>query len=81
MTKGGRMQLKGKGKTEKNICGNCRYHNAYDYPDKIFCFAKFQNLENPVVSIFDCCDEWQEKTQECFCLEEARKKNLKKKRD
>ena len=56
---------------EKRMCGNCRYHNAYEYPDRIFCFSKFSNREEPVVSIFDSCDEWESKLQECYCLEEA----------
>jgi len=65
------------GRMEK-ICGNCRYHNAYEYPDRVFCFAKFGERENPVVSIFYCCDEWENQLQDCFCLEDAMKKKGKK---
>jgi hypothetical protein len=64
------------GKTRK-ICGNCRYHNTYDYPDTMFCFAKFGNKENPVVSITFSCDEWENKLQECCCLEDYLKKQKK----
>jgi len=63
--------------SEKKICGNCRYHNTYDYPDKIFCFVKFQKMVNPVVSILDSCDEWEYKPQECYCLEDSSKKSEK----
>jgi len=60
------------------VCGNCRYHNAYEYPDQVFCFAKFANRENPVLSIFGSCDEWENKLQECFCFDDALKKQGKK---
>jgi hypothetical protein len=60
------------------VCGNCRYHNAYDYPDTVFCFAKFSNKEKAVVSILSSCDEWENKLQECCCLEDHLKKQGKK---
>jgi hypothetical protein len=60
------------------FCGNCRYHNSYNYPDQSFCFVKFQKLENPVVSTLDCCDQWTFKPQECFCLDDMLKKHEKK---
>jgi len=56
------------------VCGNCRYHNTYEYPDRVFCFARFSGRENPVFSVFDSCDEWENKLQECFCLEDALKR-------
>lgn len=62
----------------QKICGNCRYHNTYEYPDIVFCFAKFSHRESPVVSIFDSCDQWENKVQECFCLEDALKKQGKR---
>jgi hypothetical protein len=52
----------------------------YEYPDKIFCFAKFQRRENPVVSTLDCCEEWESKLQDCFCLDNTLKKYEKKSR-
>jgi len=73
--------MKGKANKVGKVCGNCRYHNAYEYPDTVFCFAKFQKLENPVLSILESCGEWESQTQDCFCLEDSKKKNLKKKRD
>jgi hypothetical protein len=65
-------------KSEKKVCGNCRYHNTYDYPSQIFCFVKFQKRDNPVVSTLGHCDEWEYKEQECFCLEDTLKRNKKK---
>jgi len=63
----------------KKVCGNCRYHNTYEYPDQIFCFVKFRKRGNPVVSALDHCDEWEYKDQECYCLEDTMKKKSKKK--
>jgi hypothetical protein len=59
------------------VCGNCRYHNTYRYPDLVFCFSKFANKQKPVVSILFSCDEWESKLQECFCLEDYQKKQKK----
>jgi hypothetical protein len=64
-------------KEKGRFCGNCRYHNAYNYPDQNFCFLKFQNRENPVVSALDYCPEWLFKPQECFCLDELVRKKKK----
>jgi len=58
----------------RKICGNCRYHNAYNYPDSVFCFALFAEKKNPVVSILSTCDEWEGKLQECYCLEDYLKR-------
>jgi len=58
----------------ERFCGNCRYHNAYQYPDLILCFVRYQKHEDPIVSIFGCCEKWEPKSQECLCLEEALKK-------
>jgi len=62
------------------VCGNCRCHNTYEYPYNVFCFTKFADRENPVVSIFDGCDKWENKLQDCFCVEDALKKQGKKKK-
>ncbi len=73
-----RQRLKDVSGVRKKVCGNCCYHNAYEYPDKVFCFVKFQKLANPVVSVLDHCGYWENKPQECNCLEDALKKNKKK---
>ncbi len=58
------------------FCGNCRYHNVYQYPDLIFCFLRYQQHLGPVISTFECCEQWELKPQECFCVEEALKKRV-----
>jgi len=62
----------------REVCGNCRYHNTYDYPDRVFCFDKFSRRENPVVSVFHSCDSWEVKLQDCFCLQDSMRKRGKK---
>lgn len=52
-------------------CGNCAFHNVYQYPDTIFCFYRFGLKESGIMNIFDCCDGWEEKAQECNCLEDS----------
>jgi len=59
-------QLKEIVKLQDKCCGNCKYHNAYQYSNTIFCFAKFENNESPVKRIFDVCNEWELKEQACF---------------
>jgi hypothetical protein len=61
----------------RKICGNCRYHNAYVYPDTVFCFARFAKKQESAVSILFGCDEWEEQQQDCFCLEDHMKKQKK----
>ncbi len=64
--------------TKDRFCGNCRYHNSYNYPDESFCFLKFQKHENAVVSTMDKCDLWKSKPQECHCLGDTLNKKEKK---
>jgi len=73
------LELSRKTGQMRKVCGNCRYHNTYKYPDQVFCFARFSHRENPVVSVwFDHCNEWESKLQECFCLEDSLKKRGKR---
>lgn len=67
-----------KSEQTRKVCGNCRYHNAYEYPDQVFCFDRFANRKNPVVSILFSCEGWEEKLQECFCLDNSTSKPKKK---
>jgi hypothetical protein len=30
--------------------------------------------EEPVKDLFDCCEDWEPRIQECLCLEEAKKR-------
>jgi len=68
-----------KSESKEKFCGNCRYHNTYEYPDLIFCFVQYKKRNNPVVSTLYCCDEWEFKPQGCFCLEDSFKKAGRKK--
>lgn len=61
----------------RKVCGNCRYHNAYDYPDVVFCFDRFAQRKKPAVSILFGCSSWENKLQDCNCLEDYMKKHKK----
>lgn len=70
--------MKKEANSGERFCGNCRYHNTYEYPDYVFCFVRFQKRENPVVSTLqNGCDHWESKLQECFCLDDTLKKHEK----
>lgn len=55
-------------------CGNCASHNAYNYPDEIFCGKRLEDGEDPVVGTLWQCGDWRSSSQECHCVEEALKK-------
>jgi hypothetical protein len=56
---------------KKKFCGNCNSHNAYNYPDQLFCTKRFQQNQNPIVQTLWCCEKWKESTQECACVAKA----------
>jgi len=73
-------------KEKQKFCGNCGNHNAYNYPDQVFCTRRFSKNINPVVQTLWCCgewnpssvvqtlwccEEWNPSSQECYCVEEA----------
>jgi hypothetical protein len=60
--------------TDKKFCGNCGSHNAYNYPDRLFCGKRFSEDKDPVVQTLWCCEEWNPSSQECYCVREAMKK-------
>ena len=66
-------------KAEKGekYCGNCSYHNVYEYPSKIFCTYRLVRRLNPVVPTLWCCENWTPAIDKCFCIEDA-KKQIKK---
>jgi hypothetical protein len=66
--------MPGKSGRKKRFCGNCGYHTVYDYPKKIFCARLLAKNKNPVVDTLWCCGEWNQSSQECFCVEEATNK-------
>jgi hypothetical protein len=65
-------------RTKQKFCGNCGNHNAYEYPEKIFCSRRFSKNEEPIVDTLWCCPEWNPSSQECYCVEEALKKQNRK---
>ena len=64
--------------TVEKLCGNCYHHNAYRYPDQIFCVLHFLEKKNPIYPTLDVCEKWKLDNQECFCLQEALKKRQRK---
>jgi hypothetical protein len=65
--------MKEKSNAEK-FCGNCTSHNAYSYPDQVFCTRRFLKNKNAIVRTLWCCEEWMQSAQECNCIEDAKKK-------
>jgi len=61
----------------RKVCGNCRYHNTYEYPEKVFCFVRFGDRKDPAVSILFSCNEWENRLQDCYCLEDYLKRHKK----
>jgi len=61
-------------KTKRKVCGNCGNHNAYNYPDEVFCTMRLCSSENPIVPTLWCCEKWNPTSQDCYCVEEALKK-------
>jgi hypothetical protein len=59
---------------KQRFCGNCTSHNAYDYPDLVFCTRRFLKNKNAVVETLWRCEEWYPSAQECHCVGEASKK-------
>jgi hypothetical protein len=60
-------------KNEK-FCGNCTSHNAYNYPDQVFCTRRFLNSKDAVVQTLWCCEEWRANLQECNCVRDAKER-------
>ena len=58
-------------RTAQKFCGNCDSHNAYDYPDRVFCSTRYGQHKDPIVDTLWCCDEWNSVSQECYCVREA----------
>jgi len=69
--------MKKKSEGNRKVCGNCRYHNAYQYPGLVFCFWKFTERKKSAVPILFTCSDWEQQVQECNCLEDYLKKHKK----
>jgi hypothetical protein len=67
------MNSNGKGK--ERFCGNCDSHNSYEYPVKVFCSTRFGERKDPIVETLGFCDKWNQVSQECYCVSEAKKAN------
>jgi hypothetical protein len=70
--------MKKKIEEKQAFCGNCSSHNAYDYPDLVFCTGRFRQNKNPIVKTLWRCDDWNENAQKCHCIEDAQKNGNKK---
>ncbi|MCW4010466.1 MAG: hypothetical protein NWF05_07585 [Candidatus Bathyarchaeota archaeon] len=57
----------------QKFCGNCDGHNCYDYPTKIFCSTRYAQNKNPIVDTLWCCSDWSQVSQDCYCVQEAKK--------
>jgi hypothetical protein len=57
----------------QRFCGNCGSHNAYNYPDQLFCGKRLGENKNPIVQALWCCEDWNPASQECYCVREALK--------
>ena len=68
--------MNNKASNKRKVCGNCTSHNAYDYPDKIFCTRRFLKNEDPIMQTLSCCEDYYPSAQECNCISDA---TLKKK--
>jgi hypothetical protein len=62
----------------ERFCGNCDSHNCYDYPSKVFCSTKHWHNENPIMDTLGCCDNWNQVSQECYCVREAKRAKAKR---
>jgi hypothetical protein len=63
--------MKREASEEQKFCGNCGSHNAYEYPDRVFCSKRFGEDKNPIVETLWCCENWNPSSQECYCVKEA----------
>lgn len=51
----------------EKYCGNCGWHNVYEYPDLIFCELKLTKLP----TLTPACGSWTQGHGECFCVRDA----------
>jgi hypothetical protein len=59
---------------EGKFCGNCDSHNAYSYPDRVFCSTRYSEGKNPIVDTLWGCEDWSPVSQKCYCVREAQRK-------
>jgi hypothetical protein len=63
-----------KATNREEFCGNCTSHNAYNYPDEVFCTRRFLKNENPIVQTLWHCEDYYPNAQECNCIHDAKEK-------
>jgi hypothetical protein len=66
--------MKEKTSDKQKFCGNCTSHNAYVYPDQVFCTRRFLKNKHPIVQTLWCCEEHYPNAQECNCIIDAKAK-------
>jgi len=60
-----------KASNKRRVCGNCTSHNAYNYPEEVFCTRRFLKNKNPIVQTLWCCEDYYPSAQECNCIGDA----------
>lgn len=63
--------MRKKAAAKQKFCGNCTSHNAYNYPNQVFCTRRFLKNKNPIVQTLWCCEEHYPSAQECNCIRDA----------
>jgi len=54
------------------VCGNCRWHSPYAYPDRIVCFSTPVKVNS---TLRNACKDWVKKDQACYCIMDTLRKN------
>ena len=62
--------MRNNGEVER-FCGNCDSHNCYEYPAKVFCSTRFAENKDPIVGTLWSCSQWNQVSQDCYCVREA----------
>jgi hypothetical protein len=60
-------------KEAERFCGSCDSHNCYDYPSKVFCSTRYAEGKDPIVDTLWNCSEFNQVSQECYCVREAKR--------
>ena len=69
--------IKKESRSKSKFCGNCYYHDMYEYPNLILCRLHYENSKDFIFPTLGSCGKWAPDSQECFCVEEAMKKRKK----
>jgi len=69
--------MKDRSEEKQKFCGNCGSHNAYDYPEQVFCTMRFLKNKEPIVKTLWHCEDWHLNSQECQCIKDATRKEEK----